>query len=740
MLLQEMLGEFTCIAKNKEGSDYARFLLVDEKTIIVRTEPQSARVRAGERTVFGCSGSSLSGEVRTTWYKGNSPVEEVAFLQDRLVLDSDGSLEIVMTHPDDSGVYVCELSTGLGPVHSITADLVVLELPAEVVYTPDQVHLSLGKPGVIPCYIAPKFLFATWTKNGKVFDPFDESEGCEVDTNGFVKFQSVRKEMDGNYTCMPYNAEGSAGPSDVMEVIVHQDDYKGDMFEVLSDQHLPTFLPTTTRVVTADIRQTVNLTCEAVGDPAPEVLWYKGGIALHADDNVAVHRKQQAGQYNDGTLLVIKSLRMRDLGQYTCIARNGGKIRNEQIISIELAKLKSLSNVMLKQINAIQGSPFSLKCPIEKPKQLKKGNEYAVLWFVEGEARPFYVYYSDSSQYAAQNGQKHMINKDESAAFLELPETHLGADTSYTCQVNREEINSPKTLYFSQHMFTVSVEARPSIMSDPKQYFYVSLGESITLRCGISGSPQPDTHWYKDGKAIIQTENLIFYKNRTELSITTFQPENSGNYTCSALNRLGSAHHTVWVSHQNYLISVQEPKNLTVVEGGQASFWCHANSGAGVPSYSWQLNGRNVTELEDWGSRVEVKNDGQELIIEEVMEADIGIVTCTASNNETQIELEATLSVGTPARVTDSVDDIHVLLDDPVLLPCHISSDPPLEYVTWFKDNSPYTPPYNSLELSNGSLLLDSVDYSDGGEYSCLPHNILGNSGGQSQPFSLIVE
>ena len=53
ILLQDMLGEFTCIAKNKEGAASATFLLVDEKTIIVKTKPQSAMVRAGERTVFG---------------------------------------------------------------------------------------------------------------------------------------------------------------------------------------------------------------------------------------------------------------------------------------------------------------------------------------------------------------------------------------------------------------------------------------------------------------------------------------------------------------------------------------------------------------------------------------------------------------------------------------------------------------------------------------------------------------
>jgi len=735
-----MLGDFTCIAKNKEGADSKKFRIVDENTIIVHTEPELVMVKVAKTATFNCSGSSLGGRMVATWYKGNTPVQQVAFLQDRLTQVADGSIEITNTHPDDSGFYVCELTNGLGAQERIASELRVLEPPAEVVYTPEQVHLSLAKPGVIPCYIAPKFLFASWTKDDQVFDPSDDQAGCEVDKNGFLQFSSVTLRTSGNYTCMPYNAEGTAGRSGVMQVIVHQEEYQGDMFEVLHDPNLPTFLPSTSTLVTADIRQSVNLTCDAFGDPLPEILWYKGGKALEADDNLAVYRQGQQGQYNDGTLLVVRSLRMKDLGQYTCVARNGGKNRIERMISVELAKMKSLENVIVKHVNVIQGSPLSLKCPIENEKQSKKSSEYAVLWFREEESRPFYVHYSDSTKYSAWNGQKHTINKDESTVFLELPKTDPNDAISYICQINREEINSPKILHFTQQVFEVSVEARPSIVSDPKQYFYVSLGESITLRCGIEGSPQPDIHWYKNGKAIEQTDNLIFYKNRTELSIIAFLSSNSGNYTCSALNRLGSAHHTVWVSHQNFLIPIQPPKNITVREGGEANFWCHANSGAGLATYKWLINGMDVAELTDVSNRVEIKNDGRELIIDKVMQGDVGRVTCQASNNETQLELSADLAIGTPAMVTQSVDDIHVLLDDSVLLPCHIVADPPLQFVTWFKDNTPYEPPYQSMSLLNGSLLLESVEYSDAGEYACEPYNSLGNSGGISESFLLIVE
>jgi hypothetical protein len=90
--------------------------------------------------------------------------------------------------------------------------------------------------------------------------------------------------------------------------------------------------------------------------------------------------------------------------------------------------------------------------------------------------------------------------------------------------------------------------------------------------------------------------------------------------------------------------------------------------------------------------------------------------------------------------VTQEVEDIHVDVGDSVILPCHVTGDPPVQYVTWSKDSAVYDPPYDSVHLSNGSLLLSEVSEHDGGEYACQPYNSLGNQGGWSQPFLLIID
>ena len=54
---------------------------------------------------------------------------------------------------------------------------------------------------------------------------------------------------------------------------------------------------------------------QAGGTPSPEILWYKEDKAIQLDNRIGV--------FNDGTELRISNVLERDLGDYTCIARNG---------------------------------------------------------------------------------------------------------------------------------------------------------------------------------------------------------------------------------------------------------------------------------------------------------------------------------------------------------------------------------------------------------------------------------
>ena len=63
------------------------------------------------------------------------------------------------------------------------------------------------------------------------------------------------------------------------------------------------------------VGDSIILNCQADGTPTPEILWYKDANPVEPSSTVGI--------FNDGTELRISTIRNDDIGDYTCIARNG---------------------------------------------------------------------------------------------------------------------------------------------------------------------------------------------------------------------------------------------------------------------------------------------------------------------------------------------------------------------------------------------------------------------------------
>ena len=72
--------------------------------------------------------------------------------------------------------------------------LFIISDPSRVVYTPTIQYLPLHLSGIIQCHIEshPPFQFITWTKDKRIFDPF-EMEEIQTLTNGSLLITKVRK-------------------------------------------------------------------------------------------------------------------------------------------------------------------------------------------------------------------------------------------------------------------------------------------------------------------------------------------------------------------------------------------------------------------------------------------------------------------------------------------------------------------------------------------------------------------
>lgn len=94
-------------------NDLTVFLLCTGAAVIM-TPPTNQTKLEGEKLEFPCGAKALPGNVTIQWSKDGQPIREVSSLETRLNIKRDGTLVVNPVSGDDSGLYKCEVSNGIG--------------------------------------------------------------------------------------------------------------------------------------------------------------------------------------------------------------------------------------------------------------------------------------------------------------------------------------------------------------------------------------------------------------------------------------------------------------------------------------------------------------------------------------------------------------------------------------------------------------------------------------------------
>lgn len=67
-------------------------------------------------------------------------------------------------------------------------------------------------------------------------------------------------------------------------------------------------------------------------------------------------------------------------------------------------------------------------------------------------------------------------------------------------------------------------------------------GESLSLKCSVKGTPEPQVEWTKNGQILRSSDIMdLKYKNGVAtLAIGEVYPEDEGDYVCKATNLAGT--------------------------------------------------------------------------------------------------------------------------------------------------------------------------------------------------------
>ncbi|XP_049900741.1 hemicentin-2-like [Epinephelus moara] len=395
--------------------------------------------------------------------------------------------------------------------------------------------------------------------------------------------------------------------------------------------------------------------------------------------------------YNNGEKLEEEtsshSVSVNDDGSYSCAVKGHEDHRSPPVYS---PKLPSVSVSPSAEI--LEGSSVTLTCSSDANPAAK------YTWHKEnGNPRPL----SEGPQLVFSS-----IQSSDSGRYYCTAENRLGTTKSRSISINVE---------YAPKLSPMSVSPSGEIREN----------REVTLTCSSDANPAATYTWYKENG------NLRPLSEEPQLVFSSIQSSDSGQYYCTAENKLGrrtSNYIPINVKYAPKLSPVSVSPSAEIVEGSSVTLTCSSDANPAA-TYTWCKNG-NLRRL----------SEEPQLVFSSIQSSDSGRYYCTAQN-ELGTSTPRSISINvkyapklSPVSVSPSAE---IVEGSSVTLTCSSDAKPAAKY-TWYKKNrnpglSPSKQTWNIQSSRNQlKLVLRSIRSSDSGQYFCVAENELGKASSQS--------
>ncbi|XP_035297433.1 fibroblast growth factor receptor 4 [Cricetulus griseus] len=300
------------------------------------------------------------------------------------------------------------------------------------------------------------------------------------------------------------------------------------------------------------------------------------------------------------------------------------------------------------------------------------------------------------------------------------------------------------------------------------QVLTVAVGQPVRQCCRRT---ERGGHWYKEGRRLASAGRARGWRGRLE--ITSFLPEDAGQYLCLARGSMTVLHNLTLIVNDSLtsINSDEDPRTLNGSTSGhvypqQAPYWTHPQrmekklhavpagntvkfrcpaAGNPMPTIRWLKDGQAFHGENRIGG-IRLRHQHWSLVMESVVPSDHGTYTCLVENSLGSIRYSYLLDVlersphrpilqaGLPANTTAVVGSNVELL-------CKVYSDAQ-PHIQWLKhivingssfgaDGFPYVQVLKTTDINSSEvevLYLRNVSAEDAGEYTCLAGNSIGLS------------
>ncbi|XP_031431207.1 LOW QUALITY PROTEIN: hemicentin-1 [Clupea harengus] len=682
-------GRYTCVAVNVAGTTDSKYdvnVHVPPSITGQTVAPQNVSVVVRNPVTLTCEASGIP-LPSITWLKDSKPVSASSSVR---IISGGRSLRLMHAAVEDAGRYTCIVSNPAGE-ERMNFDLDILVPPSIVKGgTVEDVKVKDRQNVTLACEVTGNPLpEITWLKDGL---PLVSDRRHQVMSHGrFLQIIAAQVSDTGRYSCQATNSAGDRSRHFNLNVLVS-----------------PTIVGSgpegSAEEVTVTLSSPTSLVCEAQSYPPAIITWLKDGAPFQSGRNVRV--------LPGGRTLQILRAQEEDAGRYTCVATNeaGETLKNYEV------------KVYLPPVISKNDVPGEGLAP--KEVKIKVNNTLTLECEAQAIPTPSLLWYKDGQLL---RGDDH-ISISSNGRVVRIQQAQVSDTGRYTCVATNLAGEDEKD-------FDVNIQVPPTFRRDGGGYGGpgvdvkdVILNNPVSLYCETNAVPPPTLTWYRDGQPLTSNDKVLILPGGRVLQIPRAQAEDSGRYTCVAVNEAGedSIQYDLRVLLPPTIrgSEADTPEEKTVLVNKTTQLECVVD-GSPTPQISWLKDNQPITT----GGSLRILSNGRTLQVVNAQVTDTGRYVCVAENLAGSTEKSFNLNVHVPPSIVGlNPENVTVVLNNFVSLSCEATGFPPPS-LSWLKDRRPVLANTNALIMPGGrTLQILRVKMSDGGKYNCVAINPAGEA------------